>query len=292
MARSNEDPVARIGVVTVAFHSNNVLPGFVASLADASIEPVALVVVDNRPDDDPLPAALADRAGGLYLPLPSNPGYGGGMNAGVALLPDSVTWVLLSNPDVVIHPGAIDRLLAAGEQDARIGAVGPAVLNADGTVYPSARRVPSLRLGIGHALLVNLWQDNPWTRRYRYEEDTDPVPRDAGWLSGSCLLVRRSVFDQLGGFDEGYFMYFEDVDLGMRISQGGWRIRYEPAAQVTHFGAHSTDSQRREMVRAHHDSANRFLTKKYPGLRWFPVRLMLRIGLRFRSLVAEVRRRD
>ena len=290
MARSIDDPVARVGVVTVAFHSDDVLPGFVGSLEAGSVEKTALVVVDNRPDGASDAESITARAGGRYLPLPSNPGYGGGMNAGVAALPDSVSWVLLSNPDVVVHTGAIDTLLAAGETDDRIGAVGPAVLNSDGTVYPSARQVPSLRLGIGHALFVNLWQDNPWTRRYRHDADTAPVPRDTGWLSGSCLLVRRTAFEQLGGFDEGFFMYFEDVDLGMRLAQHGWRIRYEPSAQVTHYGAHSTDSQRRVMVRAHHDSANRFLSKKYRGPVWFPVRLVLRIGLRFRSLVAELRR--
>lgn len=292
MARPTDDSIALVGVVTVAFHSDDVLPGFIESVRAASSAPVDLVIVDNRPDGESQAPTLASGAGAHYIPLRHNPGYGSGMNAGVAALPPSVSWVLLSNPDVVLHPGSIDRLLAAGEQDERIGSVGPVVLNSDGTLYPSARRVPSLRLGIGHALFVNLWQDNPWTRRYRHDEATAAVARDAGWLSGACLLVRRSAFDSLGGFDEGFFMYFEDVDLGMRLTRQGWRNRYEPSAEVTHTGAHSTDVQRRAMVRAHHDSANRFLAKKYPGLLWLPVRLVLRAGLRFRSLSAELRRPD
>ena len=290
MARPTDDSHHRVGIVTVAYNSDDVLPGFIESVHGASSEPVDLVIVDNRPGDGSRAEALAAAAGARYLPLASNPGYGGGMNAGVATLQPSVTWVLLSNPDVVLHPQVIDRLISAAQQDDRIGAVGPAVLNPDGTRYPSARRVPSLRLGIGHALFVNLWHDNPWTRRYRHDEATDAIPRDAGWLSGACLLVRRTAFDSLGGFDEGFFMYFEDVDLGMRLTQGGWRNRYEPSAEVTHAGAHSTDVRRRAMVRAHHDSASRFLGKKYPGVIWLPVRLVLRVGLRFRSLLAEVRR--
>jgi N-acetylglucosaminyl-diphospho-decaprenol L-rhamnosyltransferase len=290
MARPSDDSRARVGVVTVVYRSNDVLPGFIASLERASAQPTALVVVDNHPGPDSQAEQFASAAGGRYVALPGNPGYGGGMNAGVATLPASVDWILISNPDVVLHPGAIDVLVAAGEQDERIGAVGPAVLNPDGSVYPSARRVPSLRLGVGHALFVNLWQDNPWTKRYRHDEAESPSPRDAGWLSGSCVLVRRSAYAALGGFDDGYFMYFEDVDLGMRLTRNGWRNRYEPAAQVTHSGAHATDTQRGAMVRAHHDSALRFLTKKYPGPLWLPVRLVLRVGLRFRSLVVEIRR--
>jgi N-acetylglucosaminyl-diphospho-decaprenol L-rhamnosyltransferase len=292
MPRPSDAPAVRVGVVTVVFGSDEVLPGFLGSLDDASTSPVALVIVDNRPESGSAAATLVAGRGGRYLALPNNPGYGGGMNAGVATLPPSVEWVLLSNPDVVLHPGAIDALLAAGEADPRIGAVGPAVLTSDGSVYPSARQVPSLRLGIGHALFVNLWHDNPWTRRYRHDEAGAVVARDAGWLSGSCLLVRRTAFEELGGFDDNFFMYFEDVDLGMRLTKAGWRNRYEPTSLVTHSGAHSTDTQRGAMVRAHHDSANRFLTKKYPGVVWLPVRLVLRVGLRIRSLIAEVRRPD
>jgi len=272
----------RIGVVTVAYRSDAVLPGLLASIPSASADPVAVVVVDNAPSEGHA-RDLAAAAGAEYLPLPENPGYGTAMNAGAAALPASVDWVLIVNPDVELGAGALDALRAAGEADATIAAVGPAVLNADGSVYPSARAVPSLRTGVGHALFANLWQANPWTRRYRNDADTEPVARDAGWLSGSCLLVRRSVYDAVGGFDDGYFMYFEDVDLGYRIGKGGWRNRYEPAAQVMHLGAHATTGESERMIRAHHDSAKRFLTKKYAGWWLWPVRAALSVGLAVRS---------
>jgi N-acetylglucosaminyl-diphospho-decaprenol L-rhamnosyltransferase len=191
--------------------------------------------------------------------------------------------VLISNPDVVMSPGSIDRLLATGESDPAIGAVGPAVLNPDGSVYPSARAVPSLRTGVGHALFANLWQRNPWTLAYRRETDPSDERRDAGWLSGSCLLVRRTAFDAVGGFDEDYFMYFEDVDLGYRLGKSGYRNVYEPAATVTHVGAHSTGGESARMVAAHHESARRFLSKKYRSWYLWPVRITLRAGLALRS---------
>jgi len=274
-----------VGIVTVAYRSDDVLPAFLDSVPSACRHPAALVVVDNDPREGTLTEQLTTAAGGHYVALPTNPGYGGGMNAGVKALPDSVRWVLISNPDVVLEPDAVDALLTAGEGDDTIGAVGPAVVNADGSLYPSARAVPSLRTGVGHALFVRVWHNNPWTRRYMHRAQADVGPRDAGWLSGSCLLVRRDVFDQLGGFDEGYFMYFEDVDLGYRIGKAGYRNRYEPSVRVTHTGAHSTTQESAKMVRAHHDSARRFLARKYRGWWLWPVRATLSTGLSMRAAI-------
>ena len=280
MANSSRGP--SVGIVTVAYRSNAVLAGFLASVGPASRTRLPVVVVDNAPGADDA-TALSAQAGATHVPLPSNPGYGGAVNAGVRELPAGIGWVLISNPDVVLEPGSIDALLATAETDPAIGAVGPAVLNPDGSVYPSARAVPSLRTGVGHALFANLWQRNPWTLAYRRETDPSDQVRDAGWLSGSCLLVRRSAFDEIGGFDEGYFMYFEDVDLGFRLGKAGYRNVYEPAASVTHVGAHSTGSESARMVVAHHDSARRFLSKKYSGWWLWPVRVTLRVGLALRS---------
>lgn len=280
MAKSSRGP--SVGIVTVAYHSNRVLSGFLDSIHAASTGPVAVVVVDNAPGSDDA-AALSAAAGARHVPLPANPGYGGAVNAGVRELPDSVEWVLISNPDVVLAPGAVDTLQKTAASDPAIGAVGPAVLNPDGSVYPSARAVPSLRTGVGHALFANLWQRNPWTLSYRRETDPSDQQRDAGWLSGACLLVRRSAFDRIGGFDEGYFMYFEDVDLGFRLGRSGFRNVYEPAARVTHVGAHSTGGESARMVTAHHDSARRFLSKKYAGWYLWPIRAGLAVGLALRS---------
>lgn len=287
-AASPDATSPRIGVVTVVYRSDDVLGAFLASLPAASAEPIAAVVVDNAPGD-PATVELTATGSAAYLPLPSNPGYGSGMNAGVRLLPPSVEWIVIANPDVVFEPGSIDRLRTAAALDPTIGAVGPAVVNEDGTVYPSARSIPSIRTGIGHALFANVWPSNPWTRRYRQETTGDPVARDTGWLSGSCILFPRAVYEQLGGFDEGYFMYFEDVDFGYRLGRAGWRSRYEPAARVSHLGAHSTVTESDRMVRAHHESARRFLGTRYPGPARLPLRVILSAGLRLRSWWVRLR---
>ncbi len=282
MAAPLPTPAPRLGVVTVSYRSDHVLRALLASLPAATREHLAVVIADNAPESGDA-ARIAAEHGADYLALPANPGYGAAVNAGVARLPESVEWVLIVNPDATLAPGALDVLLERGESDPAIGAVGPLIRNSDGTVYPSAREVPSLRTGVGHAMLGPIWADNPWTRAYRKEAEETPRLRDAGWLSGSCALVRRSAYARIGGFDEGYFMYFEDVDLGVRLSRAGYRNVYEPAAEAVHAGAHSTGQASERMVRAHHDSARRFLASKYPGPLLWPVRVVLSIGLRLRS---------
>ena len=273
---------ARVGIVTVSFGSEDVLPAMLASIPAAVGGPYEAVVVDNQPRGDAV-RALAESAGARYLPRDDNPGYGGAMNAGAALLGPAVDWVLIANPDLVLTAGSIARLVERGDSDPAIASVGPLVRESDGTVYPSARAVPSIRNGIGHALFVNLWPNNPWTRNYLDDSPAEPALKDAGWLSGSCVLVRRSAFESIGGFDERYFMYFEDVDLGFRFGKNGYRNVYDPAAEVTHSGAHATGRDGAAMIRAHHVSARRFLSRKYPGVVLWPVRVVLAIGLRIRS---------
>ncbi|HEX4443448.1 MAG TPA: glycosyltransferase family 2 protein [Galbitalea sp.] len=282
-----------IGIATVSFGSDAVLGPFLRSIPAASSASVMTVVADNRPENpgNTVPD-LCQAAEATYLAMPSNLGYGKAMNAAVAAMPASIRWVLISNPDVLLAAGTIDELVRGGESDPEVGAVGPAVRNEDGTVYPSARAIPSLRTGVGHALFSNLWAANPWTTAYLRDARGELTARDAGWLSGSCVLVRRTVFDELDGFDPRFFMYFEDVDLGNRIGKAGYRNLYWPTASITHSGAHSTTGVASDaMIRAHHTSARQFLATKYPGVVLWPVRVTLSVGLAVRSFLIRRRAR-
>jgi N-acetylglucosaminyl-diphospho-decaprenol L-rhamnosyltransferase len=273
----------RIGLVTVSYGSGDVLKGLLETVSRSIGEPLEIVVVDNRAPD-PEVEQLARSYGAEYVARPDNPGYGGAINAGAATFGREVEWFLVVNPDVSLGPGAIDALRERGETADDIATVGPAIRQTDGTVYPSARAVPSIRNGIGHALFVSVWPDNPWTAHYRVDPTTLRVS-DVGWLSGSCLLVRRSAFEKIGGFDDAYFMYFEDVDLGFRFGKAGFRNVYEPTSEVVHIGATTTGNHRGAMVRAHHESARRFISRKYPGPVLWPVRAVLRTGLSIRSAI-------
>ncbi|MFF1878086.1 glycosyltransferase family 2 protein [Leifsonia sp. NPDC058230] len=290
---SSEPSLSSVAVVTVSYNSSAEMAPFLSSVTESEGAPVRVVVADNDSADASETRRITLDEKATFLPTGGNHGYGGAMNRGVASLGPDIDAVLISNPDVVIHPGAISRLLAVLASSESIGAVGPRVLNPDGSTYPSARALPSLRSGIGHALFGEIWPTNPWSASYRVDMSDVSATRDVGWLSGSCLLVRRSAFEAIGGFDEGFFMYFEDVDLGRRLHEAGWRSVYVPDASVTHTGAHSTSTDSVKMIRAHHASAYRYLKKKYPSALYSPIRLALRIGLAARAqyLIIRARRR-
>lgn len=283
MTAQNRAPVS---LVTVSYYSEHYLPAFFASVATASSVPVASVLVDNAPDD----TALAGVAAGLpevtVVEPGDNLGYGKAMNLGVTRTADS-DWLLLSNPDLTLSSGSIDELVRVGNSDPRIGAVGPLIRTPSGEIYPSARRLPSLRHGIGHAIFGQVWKSNPWTRGYLADRENPPRERDAGWLSGACLLVRREAFDEVGGFDDKFFMYFEDVDLCARIGRAGWRIVYAPSSELMHVGGHSTDAVNRTMIKVHHESAYKYLAARYTGWYLAPLRFTLLVGLRLRASITR-----
>lgn len=278
---------ALVDVVVVAYHPGATLATFLASAADGPV--ASVTVADNSPADDTSRLAAA-AAGAVHLPLERNGGYGSGANAGAAV--GSAPWILVSNADIELHAGAIAALVAAGDADSSIGAVGPRVLETDGSLYPSARPLPGLWLGAGHAVFGRIWPGNPWTRRYRLALDPTGGPVDAGWLSGSCFLVRREAWGAIGGFDEGFFMFFEDVDLGRRLGLAGWRSVWTPTAAVTHLGGHSYRSDPAPMLAAHHASAARYVGLVYPHWWQEPLRRLVAAGLaaRQRAEVAAARR--
>ena len=269
-------------VVTVSYNSSEHIEDFLRSLRESERVPWHVLIADNASADVAVLDTIAARYDAEVLHNADNLGYGGAINEAVRTLPDSVGWILVVNPDVAFRPGAISRLLAAGREFSTAGSVGPSVVDAAGQVYPSARNLPSLRTGVGHALLYRFWPGNPWTRAY-FSDRGSAEHRNAGWLSGSCVLVRRAAFDDIGGFDEGFFMYFEDVDLGYRLGKSGWKNLYWPAAVVEHSGAHSTSRDSARMVRVHHESANRYLAKKYRGWYLAPLRFALHVGLMVRG---------
>jgi N-acetylglucosaminyl-diphospho-decaprenol L-rhamnosyltransferase len=271
-----------IGVVVVSYGAGDTLDTFLDTLALASKRPLQVVIADNGSTDQ-APQRAALREGVTLLPTGANLGYGRAANLGAAAVGGE--WLVLANPDVVWTPGAIDQLLAVADRWPRAGALGPLIRDEDGTIYPSARELPTFLGGIGHALVGWWWPGNPWTRAYRNDR-AEPSERATGWLSGSCLLVRRVAFSSVGGFDPRYFMYFEDVDLGERLSKAGWLNVYAPTAEIVHLGGHSTEQHKSAMFREHHRSAYRYLSGRYPGVRGVPARLLLRLGLAARARLA------
>jgi N-acetylglucosaminyl-diphospho-decaprenol L-rhamnosyltransferase len=279
-------------VVTVTYSPGPHLERFLASLSLATDRPVSVLMADNGSTDGAPQAAVERYPNVRLFDTGGNLGYGTAVNRAIARLSDADEWLVVANPDVQWGPGSIDALLEAAARWPRAATLGPLIRDPDGGVYPSARHLPSLVRGGMHAVLGPLWRNNPWSTAYR-QERLEPTERPVGWLSGSCLLVRRAAFEQVGGFDERYFMYFEDVDLGDRLQKAGWQNIYVPSAEVLHHKGHVTGSDPASSLAAHHRSTYIFLADRHPGWWRAPLRWLMRAGLaaRERLMVRSSRRR-
>jgi N-acetylglucosaminyl-diphospho-decaprenol L-rhamnosyltransferase len=167
--------------------------------------------------------------------------------------------------------------------------VGPRIENPDGSWYPSARSFPSLADALGHAFLHFVAPGNRFSRRYKLLDWDHDSGRLVDWVSGTFVMVRREAFESVGGFDERYFMYVEDVDLCWRLRRAGWDVAYEPAGRVIHAIGASSELAPYRMIVAHHRSLLRFAATTASG----PRRLLLpavAVGLAVRAGLACAQR--
>jgi len=262
-----------IAAVVVDHNAGPLLASCVRSLLDDGADPVivvenggegsATVALSSLISDAPAPVVRVVRPG-------RNIGFGAGANRGLAALAGGSPepeWVLVSNPDLKVHPGALPALRRVLEERPSWALVGPRIFTEDGDVYPSVRRFPSFVDAAGHALLAQFNPANRFTRRYNPGAPVGDGVVEAGWISGSCFLARRAALEELGGFDEAYFMYAEDMDLCWRAHQAGWGVGFGGAAGVTHIQGVSTARHPYRMMVAHHRSALRFTIRTTSGWR-------------------------
>ena len=282
-----------IGAVVVDHDAGPLLEGCVRSLLHDGAATVVVVENGAEASTAGLAAALA---GGPAPPVEivwpgQNLGFGAGVNRGLAALAGRSAppeWILVSNADLVVHAGALAALRAALETHPAWALVGPRIFTEAGDVYPSVRGFPSFTDAAGHALLAQFNPENPFTRRYNPGTPEGDVVTEAGWVSGSCFLARRSALEELGGFDEAYFMYAEDMDLCWRAHHAGWGIGFAGTAGVTHVQGVSTARHPYRMMAAHHRSALRFTFRTTKGWRRLALPLAV-VVLGLRMAIATTR---
>jgi N-acetylglucosaminyl-diphospho-decaprenol L-rhamnosyltransferase len=275
-----------VAVVVVNYESGQALTRCVERLRREA--PAELVVVDNGSTDGSLDD-LRRRLPDVDVVVPgANLGYGAAANRGAAAT--RAPALLVCNPDLEVGPGSLGVLAEALDSRPGCGLVGPLIRDAGGRRYPSARRFPSMIDAAGHALLGLFVPDNRFTRSYHQADLAEAQEtRDVDWLSGACLLLRRSAFEKVGGFDESYFMYAEDVDLCWRLARAGWTVAFVPAAEVTHLQGVSTDAHPYQMILEHHRSLLRFAARSSPGWRKALLPLVT-VGLAVRAGLAGLAR--
>lgn len=253
----------------------------VASLDGSSLIPdpcslaLEVIVVDNASADGSAAMVAAEFPAVRLIVSPVNRGFTGGNNLGLDAARGR--YVFFLNPDTIASQDALVTLVDYLETHADVGVVGPQLRHGDGRLQSSRRRFPTLLTALFESTPLEWhWPANRWARWYRMEDQgsggrgqaagvkgaSESVGEEVDWLVGAALMTRRAVLAQVGGFDEGYFMYSEELDWCRRVKAAGWRIVYLPGAQITHYEGKSSE----QVVAARHI---RFQTSKIRYFRKF-----------------------
>lgn len=245
-----------------------------------------VIVLDNASHDDSV-LVLRERFPQVHIiENHENVGFARANNQGVRA--SNAPYALLLNSDAFLTEGALQVMLDLIRREPRAALVGAQLRNADGsfqashTPFPNLWREFLILSGIGRAL------KGPWYPSRR--DEAEKAPQIVDYVDGACMLVRRDVYLQLGGLDEEYFMYSEEVDLCLRLKQHGWQVWYQPAAQVVHLGGASSASRRVEREREMYRSRLRFYRKHYGAFNARVFKLQLFALTAVKSVVHSSRR--
>lgn len=244
-----------LSIIVVAYNQPALLRATLRSI-EAHTQAIAYetIVLDNASPDRGVGELLHEFPSVQFVCSDHNRGFAGANNLGIRR--SSGRYVALLNPDTLLTDDALSALVAWLEVNPQAGAVGPKLVQPDGTAQPySYGAAPSPLY-----LLRRVWSHLRGT--YMHEWHGEAAQR-VDWVAGTCLVVRRQALDAVGPLDEQFFMYFEDVDLGLRLNRAGWPVYWLPSIAITHIGggsvgAHSSPHYDRSLVR--------FYGKHYGGV--------------------------
>jgi N-acetylglucosaminyl-diphospho-decaprenol L-rhamnosyltransferase len=284
------DPAtAELAVVVVNYNAGDYLGRCLDSLevlrGDIATD---VLVIDNASHDGSGESAVAARPWARLIANADNRGLSAAWNQGIR--ETKAPYLLFLNPDAELWRGTLATYLRIAREHAETGIVGPLVRDPDGRIYLSGRPFPSLIDAVGHAFLAGLAPRNPFTRRYHMAAWDRSSEREVDWVSGCCMLFPRVALEAVGGFDEGFFLYGEELDIATRLREAGWGVLFSPEVEVLHEIGVSTGRSRR-MLLMHSASIYRYYTKhRAAGWRRFTLPLAW-IALRLRAELEWLRGR-
>lgn len=251
-------------VLIVNYKSYDELGRCLRSLAPFRGPGDEVIVVDYESNPAALAAAVGGQTGVDAIARPDNLGFASGVN--IAAKRARATYLMLLNPDTTLEGPVIRALEDWMKANPDVGAAGPRVLNEDGSTQATARRFPDVTTALGgrSTWLTKQFPSN-WLSRRNLDAKDAQSPIDVDWVSGVCLMTPRDLFTQLGGLDEGFFMYWEDADYCYRVRDAGLRRCYVPSAAVRHPGGRSAAYNSARANRAFHQSAFRLYRKHASG---------------------------
>ncbi len=236
-----------LSVIVVSWNVRDLLRRCLQSIlaaVDGSAPPrtLEILVVDNASADGSAAMVQAEFPTVRLIANDRNRGFTAANNQGLAA--SQGRYLLLLNPDAELLDGALAEMVGCMEAHPEAGVLGPQLLYPDGSVQSSRRRFPTVATALVESTVIQeWWRDNRVLRRY-YMLDPPPPPGEpqpVDWLVGACLLVRRAAYEQVGGLDEGFFMYSEELDWCRRIKGAGWQVLYLPTARVIHHEGKSSE---------------------------------------------------
>ena len=268
--------MAEIGVVVVTFSNQATI-----ELCLQSVRGVQTVVVDHGSRDRTL-EIIRERFPDVRVVEQENRGLAAGWNRGLRELGD-VRYYLILNSDAWLVGDALERLVEFADANPRAAYVGPRLRNVDGSIQRSVRGVPTVwRLATEYLFLRKLAPRSGLLNAFYAGGFAHDEVREAEFLMGSCMLVRREAVDEVGPLDEGFFLFSEETDWCYRFRQAGWKVVFFPGAEAVHVGGASHGGRLfREQVRGH----LRFLAKHRGARDAERARRLLVWALRLRGLV-------
>jgi GT2 family glycosyltransferase len=270
-----------LSVVIVNWNAGRALDDCLGSLFASAPEGMPeVLLVDNASTDGSQARAARDYPGIKILQNAENHGFARGANQGLERVVGEL--ILLLNPDAVLQSSTIPLLVDFMTEHPEAAVVGPRLLNSDGTVQGSARRDPSPWTGLfgRDTPLTRLFPNNPVSRREQPNlHHVGDAPLEVDWISGACLLVRRAAYEQVGGLDERFFLFWEDADWCRRFRRGGWKVYYLPTAVGTHRVGVSRAQRPMRSAIDFHRSAYRFYRKHHLSSPFHPMIIPLAAGL-------------
>jgi len=252
-----------LSIVIVSYNGREHLRRCLASLA--AHPPAAeseVIVVDNDSRDGSAPMVASEFPHVRLLRMPRNLGFAAGANRGAREATGEA--VVLLNPDSEVEADPFAPMLAYLREHADAGIVAPRLLNPDGSLQLSCRSFPAFSVALfnRYSLLTRLFPRNRYSRQYLLSDWHHDSISEVDWVSGACLTVRRSLFEEIGLLDEGYFMYIEDVDLCQRVHRAGYKVVYLPQTSVIHHIGRSSRTLPSRSIVARHRSMWHYY-KKY-----------------------------
>ena len=220
----------KLSVIIVSYNSAHFLRGCLQSLLD-NLRNISseIFVVDNNSKDNSLALVRTSFPSVCLIANNKNIGFGAACNQ--ALREAQGEYILMMNPDVHVHPATLSMMISYLQNHKKIGILAPQLRFRDGTLQYSCRRYPVF---LAHFIKI-IYSKSKIVSYYLMVDRDHNIIQEIDWSLGAFLLVRKRVFEQIGIFDERFFLYFEDVDLCRRAKQAGWRVVYYPKAVATHL---------------------------------------------------------